>query len=140
MAEATKMADEQIKAQQKTLAKQGYNREQIKSLTSMADRAYQSATVVKTLPQLMGVVKESIGSVWANAFSAIVGNFNQSKKMWTAAANSISNVIKGFSMSALSPWLQLHSQNNNMKVYGEQTTDLVAAVRSLGYTQSYWGI
>jgi len=98
MAEATKMADEQIKAQQKTLAKQGYNREQIKSLTSMADRAYQSATVVKTLPQLMGVVKESIGSVWANAFSAIVGNFNQSKKMWTAAANSISNVIKGFSM------------------------------------------
>jgi hypothetical protein len=44
------------------------------------------------------------------------------------------------SMSPLSPWLQLHSQSNVMKVYGNETTDLVGAVRSLAYTQSYWGI
>lgn len=39
-----------------------------------------------------------------------------------------------------SPWLDLHSQSNTMKVYGETPTDLVAAIQELRYTQSYWGV
>ena len=95
LAEATVIADTKLKEQQATLKKQGFNKEQIKNLTSMANRAYESATVVKTLPQLLNVVQESIGSVWSTAFTGIVGNFNQSKKLWTSASNSISNVVKG---------------------------------------------
>lgn len=55
----------------------------------------------------------------------------------TAPAAEIS--ILG-SLSPASPWLQLHSQHNTMKVYGATSTDLVAAIRSLTYTQSYWGV
>jgi hypothetical protein len=44
------------------------------------------------------------------------------------------------SLSPLSPWLELHSQSNVMKVYGSTESDIVAAVRTLAYTQAYWGI
>lgn len=43
-------------------------------------------------------------------------------------------------LSPESPWLQIHSQSNTMKVYGSTTNDLVAAVQSLKYTQTYWGV
>lgn len=43
-------------------------------------------------------------------------------------------------LSPLSPWLMLHSQSNLMKVYGEDPTDIVAAVRKLSYVQTYWGV
>lgn len=44
------------------------------------------------------------------------------------------------SLSSDSPWLELHSQSNTMKVYGATSTDIVGAVRELRYTQAYWGI
>lgn len=43
-------------------------------------------------------------------------------------------------LSVLSPWLELHSQANTMKVYGSTPSDLPAAIRSLRFRQSYWGI
>lgn len=97
-AQMTARANKELDKQQELLRKQGFSDEQIDSLTKMADNAYKSATVVKTLPQLLGVVKESIGSVWANAFTGIVGNFTQSKALWTATANSISDSVQNFSM------------------------------------------
>lgn len=42
-------------------------------------------------------------------------------------------------LSPLSRWLELHSQNNQMKVYGTLTTDLPAAIVTLTYTETYWG-
>jgi hypothetical protein len=39
-----------------------------------------------------------------------------------------------------SPWLELHSQGNVMKVYGETSGDTIATIQSLSYRQAYWGI
>jgi hypothetical protein len=39
-----------------------------------------------------------------------------------------------------SPWLELHSQNNTMKVYGDVPTSVVASITTLVYTNAYWGI
>jgi hypothetical protein len=44
------------------------------------------------------------------------------------------------SLLSTSPWLELHSQANTMKVYGATSTNIVAAIRSLSYVQSYWGM
>lgn len=43
-------------------------------------------------------------------------------------------------LSSLSPWIELHSQSNTMKVYGATTEFLPGAIRELKYTQTYWGI
>lgn len=44
------------------------------------------------------------------------------------------------SLTPASPWLELHSQANTLKVYGATTASLPAAIRELRYTQSYWGV
>lgn len=43
-------------------------------------------------------------------------------------------------LSVTSPWISLHSQANTLKVYGNTTTDIVAAIRELTFTQTYWGV
>lgn len=39
-----------------------------------------------------------------------------------------------------SQWLELHSQANTMRVYGSIPSDLIASIRELRYTMSYWGV
>jgi tape measure domain-containing protein len=64
------------------LKAKGYSKEQIKNIESLANRSFNAATQIKTLPQLFGVVQESIGSMWGQTFQAILGDFNQSKDLW----------------------------------------------------------
>ncbi len=54
-------------------------------------------------------------------------------------SGSVTSSILSY-MTPTSPWLQLHSQTNTMKVYGATTSDAIAAIRELRYTQAYWGI
>lgn len=98
---STKQVNDELERQQKILKKEGFSDDQIKSLTKMANAAYESATVVKTLPQLIDVTKEAIGSVWAQAFTGIIGNFNESKKLWTSASNSVNAQITKFGQGLL---------------------------------------
>lgn len=42
-------------------------------------------------------------------------------------------------LSPLSRWLEIHSQNNSMKTYGTLPTDLVTVIKSLTYTEAFWG-
>lgn len=42
--------------------------------------------------------------------------------------------------TATSPWLELHSQSNTLKVYGATTSDIVAAIKRFEYTSAYWGV
>ena len=44
------------------------------------------------------------------------------------------------SLSPKSPWIELHSQSNTMTVYGINSTQLPASIRSLIYVPAYWGI
>lgn len=94
------------------LAKEGlvYTDKEFKAMTKMADAAFQSATTIKTFPQLMDVVKESMGSMWAGAFEIILGDFKQSKKLWTSVGEVItgpngiiSNMSKSF-LGTLGDW------------------------------------
>lgn len=132
LAEATAIADDRLKKQQATLAKQGFNKEQIKNLTAMANRAYESATVVKTLPQLFGVVKESIGSIWSTAFRGLIGNFGQSKKMWTAASNAISKLTQGLNNNITSTIVLFNRAHGRVAFIDAVQTGFHAILNVLG--------
>lgn len=43
-------------------------------------------------------------------------------------------------LSNTSPWLELHSQSNVLKVYGALPTNIIASVKKLEYTAAYWGV
>lgn len=91
------------------LAKQGvvYTDEEFKNMVATADKAFKAATVIKTFPQLVGVIQESIGSMFAQAFEIVLGDFNQSKKLWSNVGGEIKNIIDSISMTflgALNVW------------------------------------
>lgn len=44
------------------------------------------------------------------------------------------------SLTSDSKWLEVHSQNNYMTVYGADTSALVAGVKTLRFRSSYWGV
>jgi tape measure domain-containing protein len=60
----------------------GFTKAQIRDIQKLARTAFDAATQIKTLPQLLDVIKESMGSTFAQGFRYILGDFEQSKKLW----------------------------------------------------------
>lgn len=99
-------ADAQIQQARLNLEQQNgikYTDEQFKAIVKQANAAYKAATTVKTLPQLLQVVQESVGSIWSNSFSIILGDFNQSKKLWGSVYKVVAGP-KGFVTRMGSAW------------------------------------
>lgn len=68
-----------------------YTNDQFKALTRMADAAFRSATESKTLGDVMGVIKESIGSGWASSWRIVIGNLKEAKDLWTGVAKAVTD-------------------------------------------------
>lgn len=71
------------------LKEMGYTEAQAKSLHKLSQASIDSATKIKSLPQLMGVVREAIGSVWSTTFRGIFGNLRQSQRLWTKVGDKL---------------------------------------------------
>ncbi|MFL5660110.1 MAG: tape measure protein [Ktedonobacteraceae bacterium] len=92
------------------LAAQGFNSEQIKTIQQTAKSAQNAATEVKTLPQVFDVARETIGSGWAQTFSLIFGDFEESKKTFTELSifiNGIINKMAAARNKVLGEWKKL---------------------------------
>ncbi len=76
------------------LAEKGFTQAQITNILKVAKTARASATEVKTFTQLMGTVKESIATGWADSFKLIIGNFTEAKDLWTKVNNFIGGFVK----------------------------------------------
>lgn len=76
-----------------TLAAKGYTEEQIKEIQDLAETAKNAATQIKTLPQLLDVAKESLGSGWTKSFEYIFGNFEQATKIFTSIGTTMQKFI-----------------------------------------------
>ena len=72
----------------------GYTKEQAAEILRMGKIAQAAATEVKTFTQLIGTVKESMGSGWSASFRLILGDFEESKKLFTGINNFISGMVQ----------------------------------------------
>jgi len=100
------------------LAKQGvkFSDKEFDAMVEKADAAYSAATQIKTATQLMQVVQESIGSMWANAFQIVLGDFEQSKELWGNVGDVVMGIIDSISerfLGALRIW---EERGGRMKV------------------------
>lgn len=77
----------------KQLTDKGYSLKAAKELHRLSAASIESATKIKTFTQMIDVIKESIGSGWAQVFGSLFGNINQAKKLWTTVGNAITGVI-----------------------------------------------
>jgi len=87
------------------LLSMGYTAEQVKQIQEFAVVAQDAATKVKTFTQLLGTVRESIGSGWSASFRIIIGDFEEARTMFTEFNNSIGAVV-GKSADARNDMLQ----------------------------------
>lgn len=61
----------------------GYTQSQAAEIMEMGKVAQEAATKVKTFTQLVGTIKESIGSGWAQTFKIIFGDFEEARTLFT---------------------------------------------------------
>ena len=69
------------------LISQGYTEEQAKEIVELANSAMDAATKVKTFTQLIGTMKEAVGSGWAQTWQLIIGDFEEAKELWTGISD-----------------------------------------------------
>lgn len=75
------------------LQKMGYARNAAEDLHRLSQASIDSATQIKTFTQLVEVVKESIGSGWAQVFQGLFGNLNEAKALWTGVGKTITDAV-----------------------------------------------
>ena len=73
--------------------------------TEIGKKASEAATQVKTFSKMMDTLKETAQSGWAQTWELIVGDYAESKDLFT----SISNVVGG--------WIDAMSKNRNTLIY-----------------------
>jgi len=71
----------------------GFTQAQAVAMKGQAELAMQAATVVKTLPDLIGTVKESVGSGWTTTWQLIFGDFSQAKTLWTGVYKTLNTLV-----------------------------------------------
>lgn len=75
------------------LANQGYTEAEIAEILKMAETAKDAATKVKTLSQLMGTLKETAGSGWAQTWQILLGDFEEAKELFTWLSDRLGTII-----------------------------------------------
>lgn len=84
------MAGDMTKAEAAAL---GLDKATVKQLFNQQKMSEDAATKVRTLTQLMGTIKESVGSSWAETFNLVFGDFNEATELFTGINDSIGALI-----------------------------------------------
>lgn len=71
----------------------GYTEAQADEIIRMGQLGKEAATKVKTLTQLIGTVKEAIGSGWSKSFQLIIGDFEEAKGLFSYISESIGKMV-----------------------------------------------
>jgi tape measure domain-containing protein len=116
------------------LVAKGFTEQQALNILKTAATAKAAATEVKTFTQLIGTVKEAVGTSWADSFSIIIGNFTESKALWTGVNNAIGEFISKSAdarNNLLQGWKDLGGREvliNNFKNIFGSLGDVIQAV------------
>lgn len=116
------------------LAAMGFDKAQIKAIQAQAKTAKAAATEVKTLSGLMGNLKESAGSGWAQTWKTIFGDFPEAKTLFT----DVKNVLGGFLDASantrntlLKDWKELGGRTVMIDAIGNAFKALVSVIKPL---------
>ena len=79
------------------LMSHGYSEKQAEDITKMAKTAMNAATKVKTFTQLIGTLKERLGSGWTETWRLLIGDFEEAKSLWTGVSDVLGTFIDNMS-------------------------------------------
>lgn len=76
------------------LLSQGYTEAQADEIMNLGLMANDAATKIKTFSQLIGTLKESVGSGWAQSWQIILGDFEEAKALFTEISDRVGAIIQ----------------------------------------------
>lgn len=62
--------------------------------SELGRKGYAAAQEVKTFTQLLEVMGDSLGTAWSKVFENIVGDYEESKRLWTAVNEILSQIFE----------------------------------------------
>lgn len=87
-------------ADDQTILNAGYTEDQIELVRRLSEevggvgqKSFAAAQEAKTFSEVLGSVKEAVGSGWAQTFETIFGNYEEAKVLWTDLANELYDVF-----------------------------------------------
>lgn len=126
------------------LISMGYTAEQADAIVDLAKTAEESATKIKTFSQLIGTVKEELGSGWAQTFSILFGNFEEAQDLFTTVGNAITGFVGQTSQARnamLQTWKDMGGRTAVIEGLTNVVKALVAPLKAVGiaFQQSFNG-
>ena len=112
----------------------GYTEEQAKAIVELGKTAMGAATDVKTFTQLIDTTKEALQSGWTQSWEIIVGDFEESKELWTGVSNVLGNIISESANSRnaiLQSWKDLGGRKAIIDGLSNTFEALVSVVRPI---------
>lgn len=104
------MAEDNEKLNRAQLKSIGITGKQADAFIRQQKTAAEAATKIRTWSQLVGTVKEGIGSGWSETFDILLGDFNQATELFTGIYDAIDPLIGGFTKSRnelLNSWVKM---------------------------------
>ena len=114
------------------LATLGFSKTQIAAIQKQAKAANEAATQVKTMTQLIGTLKESAGSAWAQTWQTLFGNFTEARTLFTAVNNTIGGFISASGDArnkVLADWKALGGRTVILDAIGNAFKAIVAIIK-----------
>lgn len=102
--------------------------------TELGRTATDAATKVKTFTQLIGKIKETIGSGWAQSWEYIIGDFESARELFTDISNAVENLLEP-SITArnemLAYWSGVNQKNKQSEEVLEEQTEHQKKIEAL---------
>lgn len=125
-------AGEMDAAKMKTI---GLTDAQIENFSKMQKIAEESATKVRTWTQLVGTMKESVGSTWATTFELLLGDFNEATDLFTKINDTLGPMIgkAGDARNNLiKEWVKLGGRTEVINGISSLFTSVVSVAKVIG--------
>lgn len=125
-------AGELTVAQMKSI---GLNDEQIKAFQKQQKTAEEAATKVRTFSALVGTLRESVGSGWAETWGLLIGDFNEATDLWTNVNNTLGTLVGKASdarNNLLKGWIKMGGRKQIIQALANAFNALMAIMKPVG--------
>jgi len=103
--------------------------------TEIGAKAQASAQDVKSLSMMMDTLKAAVGTGWTDTFQIVLGDLDQSKKLWTGLTQSIQGYLDTATEARnnlLKGWAELGGRSVIIDALGKLFTNLINIFKAVG--------
>jgi tape measure domain-containing protein len=125
------MAGDMDDAKMKSL---GLNDAQIKLFKDSQKDAEDAATKVRTFTQLVGTVKEAVGSGWASTAEILIGNFDEATDLFTDINNVVGKMVGNYTDARnklLTGWVKMGGRSDIIQALSNIFHAAVAIIKPI---------